>query len=309
MNFLKKNYKIFVFFFVIIVFIIGFCIIMFHKPQGKCDIITVKNNYYVINSDLNNYLNIPLYFSLENPAFMEINNIEKTYLSTENNDEIIPLSIKEINYLNKIKQKKESYYLYDLKVMIDLTIDTLTIYDNIYLCIEYKSGAKMKLLIGDLSIYNYIQNNDLHYISLKGIVKEHGNKKMLQCVAIKLNTIDEIEIVDIIALNNDVYVNMEDSVVIDSLDADNLEIDDFVNNDYNIIGNNLSKKSIKISDQDYLLMYLKYDKYIEMTCCGFIIKYLRNGVLYEKVVTPFMYYNTNNLDEELVTVTYDANNY
>ena len=85
--------------------------------------------------------------------------------------------------------------------------------------------------------------------------------------------------------------NVEKNVIVlgeakfyESLDAgfDKI-IDDFVNNDYNIIGNNLSKKSIKISDQDYLLMYLKYNKYIEMTCCGFIIKYLRNGVLYEKV--------------------------
>ena len=309
MNFLKKNYKIIVFAVGICVIIVGFCIIMFHKPNGKCDIITVKNDYYVINSDAVNYLNIPLYFSMKDPAFLKQDNIERIHLITEDKEDIIPLSIKEINFLKEIKDNDEIYYQYDLKVAIDLVIDSLTIYDDIYLEIEYVNSVSIKLLIGSISIYNYKSNNELQYTNLKGIVKSYNQTKMLQCVAVKLNTKDDIKIIDIRALNNKVNINMEDSVVINNIDLSNMKLEDYVDADYNIIGNSTYNRSFDISDEDYLLIYLKYDKYIEMTCCGFVITYLKDNVLYEKVINPFMYYKTNSLLEEIVKVTYDANNY
>ena len=243
---------------------------MFHKPNGKCDIITVKNDYYVINSDAVNYLNIPLYFSMKDPAFLKQDNIERIHLITEDKEDIIPLSIKEINFLKEIKDNDEIYYQYDLKVAIDLVIDSLTIYDDIYLEIEYVNSVSIKLLIGSISIYNYKSNNELQYTNLKGIVKSYNQTKMLQCVAVKLNTNDDIKIIDIRALNNKVNINMEDSVVINNIDLSNMKLEDYVETDYNIIGNSTHNRSFDISDEDYLLIYLKYDKYIEMTCCGFI---------------------------------------
>ena len=71
----------------------------------------------------------------------------------------------------------------------------------------------------------------------------------------------------------------------------------------------MNQNNIIVSNGDYLLMYLQYDKYIEIPCVGFIIKYLKNGTVYEKVINPFMYYKTNNLDEEVIKLTYDSNNY
>ena len=195
MNFTKKNYKIFVFLIGIILIIIGSCIIMFHKPIGKCEIITVTNDYYVVNSDFNNYLNIPIYFSIKDPIFIDQNQIDSIFLINESGEDIIPLSIFEINYLNEVKVKEVVYYQYDLKVKVDLELDFLTIYDSIYLGIDYNTGPKIKMLIGSLCIYNYIQNNDIHYTSLKGIVEEFENKKMLKCILVKLNTTKPIEII------------------------------------------------------------------------------------------------------------------
>lgn len=282
---------------------------MFHKPIGKCDVITVKNDYYIVNSDRNNYLNIPIFFSIKDPVFIDKKNINSIYLTTEANDEIIPLTIEEINFLKEIKDNNITYYQYDLKVNIDLNIDILTIYDSIYLKIEYNSENNIKLLLGSLCIYNYLQNNDIYYTSLKGIVREYENKKMLQCVAVKLNTNEDIKIVDIISLNNLVSVNMEDSCSIDYINDAETPLEEIILSNYNIIGKNTTKSEINVSNEDYLLIYLKYDKYIEIPCFGFIIKYVIDDVIHEKVVNPFVYYKTNRLDSEIVKITYDANNY
>ena len=74
-----------------------------------------------------------------------------------------------------------------------------------------------------------------------------------------------------------------------------------------IIGSSNFKKSILINDKDYLLIYLKYDKYIELPCQGFVISYLDNGTLCEKVISPFKFFKSNNLNGEIIRVEYEKN--
>lgn len=309
MNFLKKNYKIIVFLIGIILIFVGFGIIMFHKPKGKCEILTLKNDYYVVNSDFNNYINIPLYFSIKNNEFINVNEIVSVYLTNELNDEIIPLSILEINYLNEIKEEKNTYYQYDFKLSIDLTVESLSIYDSIYLSIDYKSGSNLKINIGSLILYNYKQNEEMYYTSLKGITFDYENKKILKCVLIKLNVLEEVKIVDIISMNNKIDISMIDSNVIDYVDETTTPVEKFVDNNYSVIGKNDLYNPIVVNNEDYLLLYLKYDNYVEIPCFGFIINYEKNGTLYSKVVNPFKFYKTNNLNDEIVKVIYDTNNY
>ena len=62
-----------------------------------------------------------------------------------------------------------------------------------------------------------------------------------------------------------------------------------------------------VDDKDYLLIYLKYDKYIELACQGFVISYLDNGTLCEKVISPFKFFKSNNLNGEIIRVEYEKN--
>lgn len=282
---------------------------MFHKPKDKCEIVTLKNDYYVVNSDYNNYINIPLCFSIKDSVFINNSEIESIYLTNELNDEIIPVSILEINYLTEIKEENNIYYQYDFKLSIDLTVESLSIYDNIYLGIDYKSGNNLKINIGSLTLYNYKQNDEMYYTSLKGVTFDYENKKILKCVLIKLNVLEEAKIVDIISMNNKIDISMIDSNVIDYVDETTTPVEKFIDNNYSVIGKNDLCNDIIINNEDYLLLYLKYDNYVEIPCFGFIINYEINGILYSKVVNPFKFYKTNNLNDDIVKVIYDANSY
>ena len=307
MNFLKKNYKIIIFSVVILLTLVGFCFIMFHKNETKCEFITVKNDYYLVNSNKENNLNVPLFISLKDSIFVDLEEIKNTFLVTNDEQEVLPLTINSLTYLDEVKYDDKPFYEYDFNLCLDMVFDRLTMYDQIYLKVLYESGASIKILIGSLTVYNYLSNEDVFYTNLKGITTKHNSNVILSNVLVKLNTKSEIEIVDIKTLNNQVSVDLEYSEVIDYIDENTTPIINFINQDYKIIGNSNIKKSIVVDDKDYLLIYLKYDKYIELACQGFVISYLDNGTLCEKVISPFKFFKSNNLNGEIIRVEYEKN--
>lgn len=307
MNFLKKNYKIIIFSVVILLTLVGFCFIMFHKNETKCEFITVKNDYYLVNSNKENNLNVPLFISLKDSIFVDLDEIKNTFLVTNDEQEVLPLTINSLTYLDEVKYDDKPFYEYDFNLCLDMVFDRLTMYDQIYLKVLYESGASIKILIGSLTVYNYLSNEDVFYTNLKGITTKHNSNVILSNVLVKFNTKSEIEIVDIKTLNNQVSVDLEYSEVIDYIDENTTPIINFINQDYKIIGNSNIKKSIVVDDKDYLLIYLKYDKYIELACQGFVISYLDNGTLCEKVISPFKFFKSNNLNGEIIRVEYEKN--
>lgn len=307
MNFLKKNYKIIIFSVVILLTLVGFCFIMFHKNETKCEFITVKNDYYLVNSNKENNLNIPLFISLKDSIFVDLEEIKNIFLVTNDEQEVLPLTINSLTYLDEVKYDDKPFYEYDFNLCLDMVFDRLTMYDQIYLKVLYESGASIKILIGSLTVYNYLSNEDVFYTNLKGITTKHNSNVILSNVLVKFNTKSEIEIVDIKTLNNQVSVDLEYSEVIDYIDENTTPIINFINQDYKIIGNSNIKKSILVNDKDYLLIYLKYDKYIELACQGFVISYLDNGTLCEKIISPFKFFKSNNLNGEIIRVEYEKN--
>lgn len=307
MNFLKKNYKIIIFSVVILLTLVGFCFIMFHKNETKCEFITVKNDYYLVNLNKENNLNVPLFISLKDSIFVDLEEIKNTFLVTNDEQEVLPLTINSLTYLDEVKYDDKPFYEYDFNLCLDMVFDRLTMYDQIYLKVLYESGASIKILIGSLTVYNYLSNEDVFYTNLKGITTKHNSNVILSNVLVKFNTKSEIEIVDIKTLNNQVSVDLEYSEVIDYIDENTTPIINFINQDYKIIGNSNIKKSIVVDDKDYLLIYLKYDKYIELACQGFVISYLDNGTLCEKVISPFKFFKSNNLNGEIIRVEYEKN--
>ena len=280
---------------------------MFHKNETKCEFITVKNDYYLVNSNKENNLNVPLFISLKDSIFVDLDEIKNTFLVTNDEQEVLPLTINSLTYLDEVKYDDKPFYEYDFNLCLDMVFDRLTMYDQIYLKVLYESGASIKILIGSLTVYNYLSNEDVFYTNLKGITTKHNSNVILSNVLVKFNTKSEIEIVDIKTLNNQVSVDLEYSEVIDYIDENTTPIINFINQDYKIIGNSNIKKSIVVDDKDYLLIYLKYDKYIELACQGFVISYLDNGTLCEKVISPFKFFKSNNLNGEIIRVEYEKN--
>ena len=97
-----------------------------------------------------------------------------------------------------------------------------------------------------------IANSDSDYdqnikILVRNSIIEYMNKNQVtsdfKTISKEENLYSYLRIEDINELNVEIIARENNFIEF----KNNLEIDDFVNNDYNIIGNNLSKKSIKIS--------------------------------------------------------------
>ena len=305
MNFLKKNYKIIIFFGLICLFIVGGCIILFNKTSDKCEIITLKNDYYVVNTDKNNYINVPLYFSVKDSVFVDQDEIDSVYIVNDVETEIIPVSIIEINYLKEIIYEQKTYYQYDLKLEIDFIINNLTILDNVYLKITYNSMDFIKILIGNLSMYNYQLNDEMYYTNLKGITKTYNDVKMLAGIVVKLECVNDVTIFDILPMNSQVEIDLEKAFIIAFNDLDN--VNELVSGDYNIIGSGNKNNELIVTSGDYLFIPLKYKDYTQIQVQGFVIKYLESGVVKEKVITPFMYFKTSNSNREIIKIIYERN--
>lgn len=306
MNFLKKNYKIIIFSFVIIVTVISFCIILFHEEDSKCEFITVKNDYYLVNSNCKNALNVPLFISFKDSIFVDLNEIKSCSLVTVYEEEVIPLTLNSIKYLDTVSYEDKDFYEYDFCFNVDFIVEDLTLYDQIYLKLNYESGPFIKILLGSITIYNYAVNDEVFYTNLKGITRKFNDKIILSNVLIKLNASSDIEIVNIKTLNSHVSVDLEKSHVINYINEEETPLNELIDYEYNIIGQGNINNSIIIKNDDYLLLYLKYDSYIELSTQGFVISYYANDKLCEKVVTPFMFFNSNNLNSEIVKVEYEA---
>ena len=128
---------------------------MFHKNETKCEFITVKNDYYLVNSDKENNLNVPLFISLKDSIFVDLEEINNTSLVTDDETEVLPLTINSLTYLKEVNYDDKTFYQYDFNFCLDMIFDSLTIYDQIYLKILYESGVSIKILLGSMTLYNY----------------------------------------------------------------------------------------------------------------------------------------------------------
>ncbi|MBQ4570110.1 MAG: hypothetical protein IJB21_00280 [Bacilli bacterium] len=277
---------------------------MFNKKSEKCEIITFKNDYYVVNSDKNNYINVPLYVSVKDSILIDKEEISNICLVNDIESEIIPVSIVELSFLKEVDYDNKTFYQYDLKLEIDFIINNLTILDDVYLKISYHSMEFVKILIGNISLYNYSLNDQVYYTSLKGITNNYENNEMLVGVLVKLETINDLNIVEIKSMNSNVSIDLEKSYVLDECETNDLK--DLINENYNIIGSGNSNNDIVIKSGDYLFISLKYKDYVQIPIQGFVLKYLNNEEMNEKVITPFMFYKTNNVKREMVKVVYEV---
>lgn len=277
---------------------------MFNKKSEECEIITFKNDYYVVNADKNNYINVPLYLNVKDSILINQEEISSVCLVNDVESEIIPLSIVELDFLNEVNYDDKIFYQYDLKLEIDFIINNLTVLDNVYLKISYYSMESFKILIGNVCMYNYNINDQVYYTSLKGVTNNYEKTEMLIGVLVKLETINDLKISEILTMNNSIEVDLEKSYIIEEELTSNLN--ELIDENYNVIGSGNSNNDIVIKSGDYLFLTLKYNDYLQIPIQGFVIKYLYNNEINEKVITPFMFYKTNNVKREMVKVVYEV---
>ena len=307
MSLLKKKYKI-------IIIVIAFAIVLIlglfsilKKNPIKNEFVTISNDYFVVNSTNDNYINVPIYVDIKDTEFMDVNNIEHVYLTNRTEDELFPVEIEYITYLDVAIYNEKNYYQYDVKLNLMFISNEMIKISDLYLKTIYPNDITIKLKLGSLVLYNYKNDENLTYSNLKGLVKVWNNTTMLTGVLVKLSNSLDYTITSIKTISNYAEVDSVYTTQTCYIDEELTPIERHVDEKFNIINDNNSDICIDLVEEDYLFICLNYNEYVTCPTIGFIIGYELDGEVYEKVISVFKYFKTNNINYEINVEVYEAN--
>ena len=224
MSLLKKKYKIIIIVIACVITLISGLFFVLKKNPIKLEFITLSNEYFVVNSDNNNYINVPIYVDIKDTEFMNADNIETIYLTNRSEDELYPVEIEYITYLDTALHNDKKYYQYDVKLNLMFISNEMIKISDLYLKAIYPNDITVKLKLGSLVLYNYKTDQNLSYSSLKGLVQVWNNKTMLSGVLVKLSSSLDYTITSIKTISN--------FAEIDSVYTERYFLEDFTIGDY-----------------------------------------------------------------------------
>ena len=106
---MKKKYKIIIIVIASVITLISGLFFVLKKNPIKLEFITLSNEYFVVNSDNNNYINVPIYVDIKDTECMNADNIETIYLTNRSEDEIYPVEVEYITYLDSALHNEKKY--------------------------------------------------------------------------------------------------------------------------------------------------------------------------------------------------------
>lgn len=265
--------------------VIGIIItICFYKLPKKYVFLTVPNDYFVVNTNFENSLDILMFSTEEENPYLKQDEIKKVSLLDDDKNDQYSLEIKHLVKLSKVVYEKNNYYSYDLKVMIPYHFENLNIMSKCYLLFEYENDETIKLYIGSICFYNYKEDTDVKYINLKCETENINNQIILKSILIKINRSILIKSIEPISSNAFVDMSMTTTVK-DSTLLEGIK--------YNPLEKGKELKDLYYRENDYLAVYLKYNQLIETETVGLVIEYIENNEIKKLIIPPFKFYSTS----------------
>lgn len=273
--------------------IILFIFILCASPKTQ-KMTVVKEAYNLLTYDeKDNEISVIFLINKNNSDMLDKNKIINSYITNDLEDEIMQVKVEEINYLEKVKIKKERFYKYFFKISFKTLLKTDFLLEEAYLKLNYSYGLEAKFNIGSFCYY-YENNNysDISISNLKSTIEDINNKKTITGIALKISNNKE----SIINIKNikilDINIDISD---IKLIDISNIKVNDDL---INITGKEYDLNDDKIEMNDYLLndelslfITLKYNKHYEINSFGIMIEYIENNTLKRYYLYPFCFFN------------------
>ncbi len=284
-------------------------LLLFIKDNSNIEIITSPKIYSLFKSSEFESFDIPFLTNDSASYFFNEDYISKIVLVSDN-DEIIPLTIKEIvktNNFYNYADEEYNYLTFNLQIAFN-SDDYNIVMNKAYLKITYKNAKEIMLYIGEV---NYLFSSDENYdLSLNNLLSTHGmvnGKDTSTGLFLNLGNLSNNNLIitkieigsNNIVSNNDYLSEIE---VIPNYD-DSLEtVLGIANYDYKIIPKETTKQ-ILLRKNNEIMLYVPFSYTGEI---GYIYRfyvkvyYYDEGVLKVFIIDDFPYINTTTFKQELM---------
>lgn len=285
------------------ILLVIFTILLFIPDSKNLKIITSPKVFSIFKSSEVESFTIQLLVNQNSSYYFDDDYISKVSLSSEFEDEIIPLVLEDISYSSEIyPYENENFYFIDLSFQIGFDSNEYLIsFDKAYLDIRYSNEEEIKLYIGEFNyLFDNEVNRELSINNLYSTVHKIDELNNVSGIFIELNNIsNENLILNQLSLgsSNVVFNNYYLSEVFNEPDLfdeveDILLIDDL---SYITFNNDDSKNILLLKDQSIMLFvpisYLGDIKYIHRFY--FEVVYENNEGVQKMIIDDFPYINTS----------------
>lgn len=296
MNFAKKSFTkkhLFLLLILAIIVVVIMFVILQNRNSKKVTFLIFQENYSFVLGG-NEQISFQINCNRDDTMYFNPKYLEKISLVDYDSEDIINVNLNSINKIKKeIEYEEEKYYGY--KLIIDLPFSSTEIikYQNFYLKLEYINDEEVCLPMGSLALVaKDLSGEDLVITSLQGIVNRQGDYQTLVGVMIKLSSTSDVKILDIKAISSVVNLNLGETIETDEDTKNNDDLSTILNKEYDIYSNKLVDKLINpLELKKRYLIPLSYSSYEQVRTLSFIIKYMKNDIIFEQAIEAFPFFS------------------
>ena len=301
---MKKIYKILIPCIVVLFVIVIMLIIIIPRNKVEYKIVSVDYEYYVMEEENIQKLEVPVFINQDNNEYMKKENIINSYFTIAYSDDKFKVVIDNIEIKDKVMNNDEEYYQYNIDLIIPFFSDEVMLFKDIYLNMEYTNFEHIAFPIGSIAVITKIDIN-LEYSNLKGLVRTINDQPCLCGVLVKINKEEDIVINKITPISNNAEIVNNHTRFVDLKE----NIDEYLPIDYNPYEEKHQDELLNITNgTNYLFISLGYKENKMTNSLGFIIDYNIDGINYKSLIYPFTYFKSDDIYKTEETI-YEIPNY
>ena len=304
---MKKKLKVIFASFIIILTILTITLTLIGRTNNY-KFLVFKKHYSVLTEN-KPALEVMLYTNVNENEYLKIDKIENC--TVYNSTDFYKVSINQIENIQSERIIKENnYYQYKLHLEFNLELEDRLNIDDAILEVNYKSGEKLKVNVGNICFEKMKTDVILSTDLVQCVCNDIGNLETIGAVKISLKNDYEEEVVikNIVPISETIFIN--NNLV--KIDEYKKEIDHTVslsalfdtNYDFYSKSDELfTPIEFKIEDRKDIIIPLTYLEKQFVDHIGFILEIETNGETYFQIVNPYVLFSTSNLD--YVTYEYE----
>lgn len=315
MNYVKKLFiNKYTLFTILIIILLTISLILINRKNKDYFFLIYPKEHSILSKQDNSFFTIEIYSNEENSDYLKKETIDNIKIYDFVTKDYLTCNIDNIENVNEyINYDKNKYYKYKLNLILPIKQQTELNFNEAYLKINYLTNETISLYLGNFNVIEYKTNNAFMVNRMKGVINQINKQDTLVGIYLELtNTLtQDIIITNIDFTSNRIITNYDYLSIVDEI-VDNYQesINNIVNEEYQFY-----QKSDKIdcsiliekNKKQKIFIPLTYLKDSSVNQTGIIITYQNNGINYQQIIDPFVFFNSIENNIEVEKVVYSPN--